>query len=213
MGGAERLSELAISVDDLRTAQAEGAQIVDVRVPVEYMREHIPGSINLPYTRQGFADASAYYLKQAAPVVLVADGAPRAGYAARELRDAGFTVHGVLDGGFPAWKEAGASTAAIGEITADELETLMQAGKAPLLVDVREAWEFQAGHIDGSRHMPLSQFVQLHRELPNDQPTVFVCASGSRSGEAVQFLYRLGHRQVYNLVGGMLAWRSRRRGL
>ncbi len=205
------MGELAISVDDLRAAQAEGAQVVDVRVPVSYIREHIPESINVPYARRGFQEQSAFYLRREAAVVLVADSRELAAAAAQDLRGLGFSVQGVLDGGFSAWTQAGEPTAAVGQITAAELEDLMQEGTTPLLVDVREAWEFQANHIGGSQHMPLSQFAQRYEELPKNLPVVFVCASGARSGEAVQFLYRLGYRQVYNLVGGMAAWLSGRR--
>ncbi|MDA8346653.1 MAG: rhodanese-like domain-containing protein [Thermaerobacter sp.] len=197
---------LSVSVADLRDAQVAGAQVVDVRVPVAYTREHIPESINVPYTRNGFAQQAAFYLKQEAPVVLVSDNTPLADFAAQELNRAGFTVQGLLDGGIAAWKQAGGPLAAVGQITADELSRMLQEGRTPRLIDVREAWEFNSGHIEGSEHIPLSQFGQRYGELQQDEPMVFVCASGARSGEAVQFLYRLGYRQVSNLVGGMAAW-------
>ncbi len=205
------MGENSLAVAGLRLAQAEGAQVVDVRMPVRYVREHIPESINIPYARQGFKEQSAYFLRRERPVVVVADSPQFADLAAQDLRSLGFSVQGVLQGGISAWTQSGEPTAAVDEITAGELEDLMQEGGVPLLVDVREAWEFQAGHIDGAMLMPISQFVERYPELPKDRPAVFVCASGSRSGEAVQFLYRLGYRRVYNLQGGMAAWRSGRR--
>lgn len=205
------MSDLAISVADLREAQAAGAQIVDVRESVSYFGEHIPDSINIPYIRQGFTEQAAFYLERDREVVLLAGSMPIADVAGRALRNAGFSVLGALEGGIPAWKQAGGAIAAIGEITAAELEDLIEQGDTPLIVDVRETWEFNAGHISGSRHMPLSQFARIYQELPQDASVVFVCASGARSGEVVQFLYRLGYRQVYNLTGGMASWLAGRR--
>ncbi len=205
------MSDLAISVADLREAQAAGAQIVDVRQSVSYIREHVPDSINIPYARQGFTEQAAFYLQRDRAVVLLAASMPIADVAGQALRNAGFSVLGALEGGISAWKQAGGAIAAIGEITATELENFIEQGDAPLIVDVRETWEFNAGHIRGSKHMPLSQFGRTYRELPQDAPVVFVCASGARSGDVVQFLYRLGYRQVYNLTGGMAAWLSERR--
>ncbi len=211
LGGVEQVRRFAKSVDDLRGAQAAGAQIVDLRMPAAYIRAHIPESINVPYTGQGFIEQAAFYLEREAAVLLVADSPQIADLALRDLEGAGFSVEGMLEGGIPAWKQAGERTASVGQITAGELEDLIAKGEAPLLVDVREAWEFQAGHIRDAKLMPLSQFPQTYGELPQDAPIVFVCASGARSGEVVQFLYRLGYRQVYNLLGGMAGWLAGRR--
>lgn len=197
---------VSLSPVDLRATQAEGSQIVDIRVPVTYNRAHIPGSINVPYTRNRFAQLAAFFLQQDEPVLLVTDNVPLAEFAAQELTGAGFTVQGVLEGGVAAWQQNGGAVESLGQITADELEAKIKAGNAPLLVDVREAWEYNAGHIDGAMHLPLSTFTQRYTELQPDAAMVFVCASGARSGEAVQFLYRLGYRKVFNLVGGMNAW-------
>ena len=196
----------SVSPSDLRSAQEAGSQVVDVRVPVAYNREHIPGSVNLPYSRNGFAQQAAFFLRKGSSVLLVTDSAPLAGHAAQELGGAGFDVQGVLEGGITAWKQSGGVTAALSQMTADELAARIREGTAPMLIDVREAWEFQAGHIDGARLLPLSVFGQRYKDLRKEDPMVFVCASGARSGEAAQFMYRLGYRHVYNLVGGMNAW-------
>ncbi len=200
-----------MSAADLREAQAAGAQIVDVRGSGSYVGEHVPDSINIPYIRHGFTEQAAFYLERDRSVVLLADSMPIADVAGQALRNAGFSVLGALEGGISAWKQAGGAIAAIGEVTAAELEDLIEQGDAPLIVDVRETWEFNAGHIGGSRHMPMSQFTRTYRELPQDASVVFVCASGARSGEVVQFLYRLGYRKVYNLTGGMAEWLAGRR--
>jgi rhodanese-related sulfurtransferase len=71
------------------------------------------------------------------------------------------------------------------------------------LIDVREPYEFEAGHIPGIEHLPLDQFGAL--ELTGPEPIVFVCRSGARSGMAALALRRHGV-DAYSLDGGMLAW-------
>jgi rhodanese-related sulfurtransferase len=74
-----------------------------------------------------------------------------------------------------------------------------------LFLDVREDDEWQAGHIDGARHIPLRDLSGHVGELPKDRPIVAVCRSGSRSAAAARGLKQLGY-DVENLDGGVTAW-------
>jgi hydroxyacylglutathione hydrolase/adenylyltransferase/sulfurtransferase len=71
------------------------------------------------------------------------------------------------------------------------------------LIDVREPYEYEAGHIPGIEHLPLDRLGEL--ELTGEEPIVFVCLSGARSGMAAMALRRHGV-DAYSLDGGMLAW-------
>ena len=73
------------------------------------------------------------------------------------------------------------------------------------LLDVREPWEWQAGHIDGSVHIPLMQLPLRLQELPDDRPIVTVCRTGARSDDAAEFLRRSGF-EAHNLDGGVADW-------
>jgi rhodanese-related sulfurtransferase len=75
------------------------------------------------------------------------------------------------------------------------------------LLDVREPLEWQAGHIEGSIHIPMSQLNARQDELPADRTILAVCRSGQRSGMVTDALQRAGYR-AENLEGGVLAWRS-----
>ena len=74
-----------------------------------------------------------------------------------------------------------------------------------LIVDVREFYEFDAGHIEGAEHIPLRQLPTKHEGLAKDRPVVFACQIGQRSGLAADFLRERGW-DAHNLEGGMEAW-------
>ncbi|MDD5180689.1 MAG: rhodanese-like domain-containing protein [Gallionellaceae bacterium] len=80
--------------------------------------------------------------------------------------------------------------------------------KNALVLDVREAKEFDAGHILNSKLIPLGNLRQRANELEHqrEQPIVVVCRSGQRSSAACTLLGKQGFSQVYNLSGGILAW-------
>lgn len=77
---------------------------------------------------------------------------------------------------------------------------------APVLVDVREPWEFERGVIEGSLLIPLGQIPDRVAELPRGKPLVMICRTGRRSQNAALFLEQAGFSDVYNLEGGFNAW-------
>ncbi|MGH3331003.1 MAG: rhodanese-like domain-containing protein [Nocardioidaceae bacterium] len=74
------------------------------------------------------------------------------------------------------------------------------------VLDVREQVEWDHGHIEGAKHIPLMDIPSRLDELP-EQQTLVVCKIGGRSAQAVAFLRAQG-REVVNLEGGMLDWFS-----
>jgi len=76
----------------------------------------------------------------------------------------------------------------------------------PLLVDVREPWEYAYCRIDGSLSMPLGELGRRHGELPRERPLVMVCHHGRRSQHAAMVLVGAGFADVHNLQGGVEAW-------
>lgn len=74
-----------------------------------------------------------------------------------------------------------------------------------VMLDVREADEWDAGHAPGARHLPMSQLVDRIGEVPADDPLYVVCRSGGRSARVVEFLSGQG-RPAVNVDGGMQSW-------
>lgn len=80
------------------------------------------------------------------------------------------------------------------------------ARKQPVLVDVRETWEFQYCRIEGSLTIPLGQIPERFTELDPEAETVLICHHGVRSFRAGLFLAQAGFTGIYNLQGGVAAW-------
>ncbi|WP_151636539.1 rhodanese-like domain-containing protein [Noviherbaspirillum aerium] len=93
-------------------------------------------------------------------------------------------------------------------LTAPELAAwLADASRAkPVLLDVREPWEFQTCHIEGSVPIPMNSIPARMQELDDDTPIVCICHHGARSMSVAAFLERNGFSQVINLTGGVHAW-------
>jgi rhodanese-related sulfurtransferase len=78
--------------------------------------------------------------------------------------------------------------------------------KTPLLLDVREPWEYQTCHIDGVLAIPMKTIPGRLEELDADAEIVCICHHGGRSMQVANFLEQNGYAHVTNLTGGMHAW-------
>ena len=80
-------------------------------------------------------------------------------------------------------------------------------GRPLMLLDVREADEFAAGHIPGARHLAVDEVATRSATLPTDHPIIVYCIhSAHRAPEAARTLLRLGFREVSVLDAGIVAW-------
>ena len=93
-------------------------------------------------------------------------------------------------------------------VTAPELAAWLadESREKPVLLDVREAWEFQTCHIEGAVPIPMNTVPARMQELEEDTPIVCICHHGARSMSVAAFLERNGFTQVTNLTGGIHAW-------
>jgi rhodanese-related sulfurtransferase len=89
-------------------------------------------------------------------------------------------------------------------LTQQQAAERIQAGDADL-IDVREPYEYQAGRIEGARHVPLTDLAEFAQTAEHERPIVFVCRVGGRSAMATEAFRQAGF-EAYNLIGGVLAW-------
>lgn len=93
------------------------------------------------------------------------------------------------------------------EITVKELKELMDNKADFQLIDVREVSEYNAANLDGEL-IPLNTVPNNINKIPKDKQVVVHCRSGKRSENAIRFLEQHGFTNLYNLKGGILAWRD-----
>ncbi|MGZ5319291.1 MAG: rhodanese-like domain-containing protein [Actinomycetota bacterium] len=87
--------------------------------------------------------------------------------------------------------------------------TLDDRRKEMVVLDVRDPYEWQAGHIDGAVLVPLSALAGKVGTIDRGRPVAVVCRSGNRSRAAVRFLKANGV-DAHNVSGGMVAWSTHR---
>jgi len=93
-------------------------------------------------------------------------------------------------------------------ITAGRLKSRLDAGERPVLLEVREPWEFELARIEGSELIPMSQLQGRFAELDPGSETVVICHHGNRSSYVAMALQHAGFEKVLNLEGGLDAYSS-----
>lgn len=91
-------------------------------------------------------------------------------------------------------------------ISPTELMAMVEGVEDVYLLDVRSAEEYAQFHIAGSHLLPLFTVSLRHQEIPAGKPIAVICRSGARSGMACEQLIQLGHKNLMNLNGGLIAW-------
>lgn len=94
------------------------------------------------------------------------------------------------------------------DLSATELRNHLQqaSGASPLLLDVREPWEFRICRIEGSQLIPMGQLPAALAQLDPERETVVICHHGIRSRQVAMYLDYQGFSNVINLAGGVDAW-------
>ena len=95
------------------------------------------------------------------------------------------------------------------DITVQELKERMDAGEKLTIIDVREEWEWDMDHITDN-HVPMGDVPGKLAEWEDQKEAEIIvhCRSGGRSGNIAAYMTQNGFRNVRNLAGGMLAWKS-----
>jgi len=92
------------------------------------------------------------------------------------------------------------------EMTPREFAARAETSPAPVLLDVREAWELAIARVDDAVHIPMGEIPTRLGELETEREIVVLCRSGGRSAQVVRYLEQQGYPRVWNLAGGILAW-------
>jgi rhodanese-related sulfurtransferase len=80
--------------------------------------------------------------------------------------------------------------------------------QGPVVLDVREPWEYRSGHVPGAILIPLGELAQRVGELDPSRPVAVICAHGHRSLAGASLLAQRGLAKVYNVLGGTTGWKE-----
>jgi len=93
------------------------------------------------------------------------------------------------------------------EITVAQAQQLLTAANPPMLLDVREQWEFDTAHIEGAMLIPMNEIpARAFNELDEDAPILVLCHHGARSLSVAAWLRNQGFAQAQSVAGGIDAW-------
>jgi glyoxylase-like metal-dependent hydrolase (beta-lactamase superfamily II)/rhodanese-related sulfurtransferase len=217
--GPRPLGEVAPQPITIRRAiplLQSGAALLDLRSKAEYKAEHIPGSVHLELDDQ-LSNHVGFVLPPNAPIILLLGDPARPDLAAvyrqavYALARVGFDrTLGHLAEDLAAWEAYGLPTASgdVRDITPSDLYSLLEAadGNKPVVLDVREPWEYVQGHVPGAILIPLGELARRGVELDPNTPVAIICATGSRSLSAAALFGRWGFETIYNVAGGTMRW-------
>ena len=97
-------------------------------------------------------------------------------------------------------------TSVFRDLKLDEIRKLIDDGYE--VVDVREDWEWNKGHLPGARHVVLNTILSNPTAQKFRDRTIFVCAVGERSAVAAEMAVALGVNDVVSFRGGTKAWKE-----
>jgi glyoxylase-like metal-dependent hydrolase (beta-lactamase superfamily II) len=188
----------SLSVGEVRACLREGAIVVDVRRVPRFAAAHVPGALSIPL-RPAFASWLGWLAPSDAPLIIVRDDDQSPDEIIWQATKIGYdNVVGELSGGVDAWTEAEYAVARTPLTTADNL-------KGRRILDIRQASEYQSGHLPGALNIELGALGEQACRLPRE-PTVVMCGHGERAIGAASILERIGHREVTVLTGGPQDW-------
>lgn len=199
-------SEAAAAVD-------AGAWLIDLRSSADFGAAHPSGAVNITCgSKVGYW--AGWVIPAGTPVVLLAAKPGDTRTAARQLLRVGADrIEGFVDGGFDAWRAAGLPVASIPQMSIQELDERLTRGERLTVLDVRNAKEWNDGHIEGATHVPVGDVPGRASELAGSTPIATLCEGGFRSSLASSLLVRAGIPNVINVRGGMGAVReSKKKG-
>lgn len=187
-----------------------GAILLDGRSAAAFAKKHIPGALHLEADVQ-LSNRVGFVVPPDVPLVLVLDAPEQVVETVYQLARVGYDqVIGHLADSLTVWEGLGLPTTSgdVRDLRPRDLHALLAADPVPLVLDVREPWEFRQGHIPGARHISLGDLAGRVAELDPARPVAVICATGARSRSAAALLSQKGFATVYNITGGTLGWQQ-----
>jgi hydroxyacylglutathione hydrolase len=210
--GAQR-RPASLPANTLASVLAQGDTVVDTRRARDFARGAVPGTINIPANR-GFTTWAGSLLEYDRDFYLIVDqgraelvdelSSDLAGIGLDHL--AGYFAGDVVD----AWRGSPGQLQTIPELTlADVVARLRGSGAGhEMVLDVRGAGEWEAGHIPRALNVPVGELGQRLEEIPRNRGVIVHCQTGARAAMAASILRARGFNDVHQFPGGFAEWRA-----
>jgi hydroxyacylglutathione hydrolase len=207
LGELQRPPRLPVAA--VADALAQGHPVVDTREAARFSEGSIPGTINIPAGRTFTTWAGSLLPYDRDLYLLVDEGRADVMELARDLAGIGLDrVAGYLDGDVvESWGRSQGELQRISSINMEQLQDRLERD-ALVVLDVRDVSEWKAGHIPGSRNIPLGRLDQRLSELPQRGTLIVHCQTGPRAAMAVSLLQARGFKDVHLFSKGFAAWRA-----
>ena len=205
MGCSKGSSEAYNEIDSTKTVELIGETkntlVIDVRDADAYAEGHLTHAINIPFDEfeEKIADLEGY---KDQTIVLICNTGNKSGKAGKMLVDKGFTkVYNAEDG----MDEFDYDTVKYTNVTGSEFEKLAAEKTDAVIIDLRDAKDFEKGSVKNSIHIPMDEFeVQAKEKLKDkNQEILLYCNTGTRTAEASQILEKNGYTNVVNSIDGV----------
>jgi len=191
--------------------EARETTAIDTREPGAFAGSHIPGSLSI--WLDGVGVFPGWVLDDDEPVALVTEKRGDAKVAQTYLNRLGFdNVAAHLCNGMPDWRNRGKPIARLKTCSVEQLKNAVD-GAAVTVLDVRDDHEWRDSHIKGAQHLFVGYLKQYIEQVPRETPVAVYCSWGGRASLAASILVRHGYASVYNVLGAIMAWKSRRYSL
>ncbi|MDP1884435.1 MAG: rhodanese-like domain-containing protein [Candidatus Moranbacteria bacterium] len=229
-GSAARQSDLIGKLDaapkisngelSKKIQRKEKMTLIDIRSEIEYAREHLLDSQNIPLAE--INEALNILDKHATYVLIGADGISEpVATVLDDLSDNGFENMFYLEGGFSAWKDGYYPTISEGDpnrftdqskvnyIQTDALKELAGSGKNLLIIDVRKSDRFNEGHLDGSINIFLDDLEKRRKDIPFGKQIILCDDNGLGAFKAAVRLSDMGFYNVLTFSDGLDNWKKK----
>lgn len=192
-----------LNIESFKQLVSEGALILDTRKATLFTQGFIPSAISIGLEGR-FAEWAGALLPFHAPIVLVTEPGQEEESLIRLTRVGFDQVKGFLQGGYPAWVEAGEHIDLIIDVEADELKMDLNYDHHMIVLDVRKELEYDNGHVKSALNIPLQSMTDIAQIVNfEDTDNIYIhCAGGYRSVIAASLLKKHGIHNLRNVLGG-----------
>ena len=194
-----------LSAEEVVQRMGEGAHLVDTRDPSDFTLHYVRGSVNIGLGGS-YASWVGCLLDREKPVVILSDPG-REQESVMRLGRIGFdNVAGYVQGGIEAFAGEPGMRGGGSRLSPKEMDAAVRVGDGGVVLDVRTPGEWEAGHVKGCIHIPLTELGARSEEVPRDKEVMVYCRTGYRSSIAASMLRKQGFDPVTDLIGGIQAW-------